>query len=308
VSSLPAARTLVTGATGFIGGHLCRALAQRGERVEAWARPGSGDGGLGAVAGVELHSVDVCDRDAVAAAISARPPRRVLHLAGVRIIGNSAANLRRMFDTNVRGILHVLEALPASARVVYVGSAEEYGRGPVPFSESQPADPQTAYAVTRLAATQSVLALARPGTCVARLSVVYGPRQRGEMFIPSLLAACAARRTFAMSLGEQTRDFLYVDDAVRGLIALSGAESAGGIVNVASGVEVTVRHVAEEAARLTGAGADLRIGAIPSRAGEASRYVCSIERMRALTGWYPEIPLRDGLVRTLGWWRSQAAD
>lgn len=129
------------------------------------------------------------------------------------------------------------------------------------------------------------------------------------MFIPSMLSACVEGRPFAMTQGEQTRDFLYVEDAVRALLALADTESAmRQVVNVGSGIECSVRQVAEHVARLLGAEADIRFGAIPSRPGEADRYVCAIDKIRSLTGWEPRMGLEDGLAKTLEWWRQRAKE
>src|SRR5437763_3192486 len=167
----------------------------------------------------EVHELDVRNREAVAAALAARPPDRVFHLAGVRLMGNSAENLAAMFETHVLGALNIVNAVHADCRIVIVGSCEEYGRGPVPFRETQAGDAQTAYAISRLATTLACLAVASPAICVARLAVVYGPEQTGNMFIPSLLEACAAHRPSAMTSGDQARAFLAADDAVRALLA-----------------------------------------------------------------------------------------
>ena len=299
---------LVTGAGGFIGGHLCRALTQSGRSVQAWVRPGSASAAALARScpGIHLLAVDVRDASTVAAALTARPPARVFHLAGIRLFGNNAANLAQMFETQVQGTLNLLQGLDAATRVVVAGSCEEYGRAPIPFDEARPAQAQTAYAVSRLATTLACLSLPAPAISVARLAVVYGPAQEGEMFIPSMMQACATGKPFAMSSGEQTRDFLYVADAVRGLLALAGTPAAAGqVVNLGSATEVTVRRVAEQIAQLAGNSARLQIGALASRPGEASRYACSIDKMRALTGWQPEVDLADGLSRTLQWWRER---
>lgn len=303
-------RVLVTGGAGFIGSHLCRALAIEGATVEVWTQAGASVAAspVAGLPNVEVHQVDVRARDAVAAALAARPPDRVFHLAGVRLMGNHADNLARMFETHVLGALHVIAGVRPDTRVLVVGSCEEYGRGPIPFRETQPAQAQTAYSISRLATTLACLALPSPPICVARLAVVYGPDQVGEMFIPSLLEACVAQRPFAMTTGEQTRDFLYVEDAVRAMLALAETEAAmRQVVNVGTGVEHTVRHVAEQAARLSGQGANLRVGAIASRPGEASRYVCAIDKVTSLTGWRPQVGLEEGLARTLEWWRQRSA-
>ena len=302
------ARVLVTGGGGFIGAHLCRALSGGGAQVEAWVRPGSTAGARLRLTQptLDIHEVDVRNAQAVADALKARPPQRVFHLAGIRLFGNHPQNLSQMVDNHVMGTLNLLQGLRADARMVVAGSCEEYGPAPVPFDEAGPALAQTAYAVSRLATTLACLSLATPAVCVARLSVVYGPEQQGAMFIPSLLQACAAGEPFAMSSGEQTRDFLYVDDAVRALILLADCAAAmHQVVNVGSAVEYTVRQVAEQGGRLAGNSANLDIGAIVSRPGEASRYVCATAKIQALTGWQAQVDLAQGLARTLAWWTSR---
>jgi len=295
-------RVLVTGGTGFIGSHLCDALLADGAQVEVWARTHGPP-----PPGIARHAVDVRDAAAVRAALVARPPDQVFHLAGVRLMGDHVDALTTMFETHVMGALNIATGLPASARLLVVGSCEEYGRGPVPFRESQPAQPRTGYAISRLAATLACLHLSAPSVCVARLSVVYGPRQTGAMFIPSLFQAGVAGRPFAMSSGEQTRDFLYVADAVSALLALAACDAAQRqVVNVGSGAECSVRRVAEVAQQQLGPRAELRIGAVASRPGEADRYVCAIDTVRSLTGWRPQVGLEDGLARTLAWWQQTA--
>ena len=301
-------RVLVTGGSGFIGSHLCRALLDGGADVEVWSRHGTAGGLVDRVMspGITFHPIDVRDAKAVEQAMRARPPDRVFHLAGQRLIDRSAESVRKMMESHVLGLLHVVGNVRPDVRIVVLGSCEEYGGAPVPFHEGHAPLARTGYGVSRLAATLACQSLESPSICVARLAVVYGPGQTGDMFIPSLLSACVAGRPFAMTMGEQTRDFLYVDDAVRALIALADTEAAAAqIVNVGSGIETTVRQVAEEVASLSGGAADIRFGAKASRPDEAGRYVCSIEKLHRLTGWRAHVALQEGFARSLAWWRRR---
>ena len=303
-------RVLVTGAAGFIGRHLCEALATRGAAVEAWGRPGGSampllSGGLARRVSFTQVSVEV--EAEVREALAARPPDLVFHLAGLRLGGSDPETLARLFEVNTLGALNLLRAVPPETAVVVAGSCEEYGPGRVPFKESQPARPRSAYSLTKFMVTLACQSLARPPCCIARLAVVYGPGQHRGAFIPELMRACTSGQLFPMTRGDQTRDFVYVADAVEALMALADCEPAfGQVVNVGSGVESLIKEVAQQAVNLADASIELRLGAMPTRPGEAKRYVCSIEKVRSLTGWEPQTGLGEGLARTMAWWRRQA--
>ncbi len=165
----PAGRVLVTGGAGFIGRHLCRALTQSGATVEVWTRtpPQPSTTTDAMPANVEVHAIDVRDRAAVMSALAARPPDRVFHLAG-----SGSWKVPQPISRHDRDAcpctLNVVAGVRADCRVVVVGSGEEYGRGPVPFRETQAADARTAYSISRLATTLACLALPSPPVCVAR--------------------------------------------------------------------------------------------------------------------------------------------
>lgn len=295
--------SVVTGAAGFVGRALTRRLAADGDTVVgidrvAWTPP----------PGVTAHVVD--GDDALGQALAGVRPDHVYALAGGRMThGGLAAHL----VMNLVPLAALLEAIDGSgAGVVFASSGEVYGAAPVPFREDGPTTPLTPYGLAKLACEQLGFAWARGGAmrfAAARLAVVYGPGQRGEMFVPSLVRALARGERFAMSPGEQWRDFVHVDDAVEALRALAHAPEAGGACwNVGTGSGVQLREVAAlaQAAHTALAGAAGAAGAIvpgarPYRENEVMDYRFDTARMRALGRWIPRVPLDQGLRDTLEW-------
>ncbi len=300
-------RVLVTGGEGFIGSHLCSSLAKVGAEVEAWVRPGGqsqsrpsiGVEGRVTFKEVELRNVEMVKREAARVR-----PHRVFHLAGRRTSRRDAAALRELLAINVLGMLNLLQAVGEDCFVVVAGSCEEYGRSRVPFKESYLPRPLTPYALTKTMATLACQMIETPRTCVARLSVVYGPGQRNNMFIPSLIRASLMGQDFPMTKGGQTRDFVYVGDVVAALIALAECDRAAGqTVNIGSGVEHRIKDVGERILRLVGSKTKLLLGSRPQPLDEAQRYVCSIDKLRRITGWEPRVGLDKGLALTVEWGR-----
>jgi UDP-glucose 4-epimerase len=262
-------RAFVTGATGFLGRHLCGALRARGVTVHEYRRD---------------HG-DITHADALRAALEAARPDCIFHLAA-----DTRRNLElpEMFQTNVVGTHNVLCAA-GNCPVIVAGSFEEYGDCATPYREDMSPQPRSPYGVSK--AIASALATAR-GASVIRLPVVYGPGQPPESFIGGLCAAIRAGKRLAMSPGEQTRDFLYVADAVAALI-LAGEKFAscrGEIFNACTGKAVTLREVAAEHAE---------IGALPYRPNEQMHYVGDPGKIQRVLGWRAEVPLAEGLRRTL---------
>ncbi|HUE76620.1 MAG TPA: NAD-dependent epimerase/dehydratase family protein [Longimicrobiales bacterium] len=305
LEALRGRRVLVTGGAGFIGSHLVRGLEEagvswtgvlhdtpapeQGTRVERWVR------------------ADLADADALESLVSSVQPDIVFHLAGVRGAERTLEFAERAIRGNFLISHQLLAALGRSARprrIVLVGSSEEYGRQEtLPYTEDLPARPVSPYSASKATVTQFALLyhqlFAMP-VVLLRPFVIYGPGQGGGMLIPSLMEALVRGEPFPMTAGEQTRDFVYVDDVVDAMVAASIADGAvGEIFNVCSGEERRIRDVAEEAVRVAGApvGA-LEIGALPYRQNEVWRLVGSNAKARRVLGWSPRVRLEDGLRRT----------
>jgi nucleoside-diphosphate-sugar epimerase len=172
---------------------------------------------------------------------------------------------------------HVHAAVRAARRVrqvVYLSSGEVYGAQPPPFTEDLPLLGDSPYARAKIAGEQAL-----PGAAILRPAVVYGPGQQGEQLIPAMLRARAERKAFRMTRGEQTRDFVHVDDVAAAVVLVAGR---AGVYNCGTGVETRVIEVARAVlpAELIDA------GALPYRPNEQMRYALDASRLAAL-GWRP---------------------
>lgn len=303
-----AASVLVTGAGGFIGRHVCSALLRHGMSVVGLTRrPASG-------AWVQ-HVADLGDAAAIRELLAWARPDFVVHLAASKSKVVDAAGFRSSYDANLGGTLNLVEACVAASsisRFVHVGSCEEYGNAPVPFTESVREAPLTAYGVSKLAVAHLLQAFAAntgfPVTLL-RPTLVYGPGQDGEMFVPAMIDALLHGREFKMSQGRQTRDYVYVDDVVRAIVlAIHADVAAGSIINIASGVPVAMRDIAGIIARFAGPQATglLSLGTRDVRAGEAAQYWANMERAATLLRWSPQVSLEEGIARTWAHARSNA--
>jgi nucleoside-diphosphate-sugar epimerase len=258
------------------------------------------------------YALDLLDAATVRQLLADLRPDCVIHLAASRGSGAEPSAFRATFDTNVRSAWNVIEgcqALPHFKRFVFLGSFDEYGRAEPPYVETQLAQPTSAYGLSKLAITQALLGLhanyAFPAV-VLRPTVIYGPGQGDNMFLPSLIRTLLAGQTYAMTRGEQTRDFLYVDDIVTAVLKAVQADARidGNIINLGAGHSHSVKSVVDMVLREmpSAIAAQVQFGAIPYRRHEAMRYAANIERAAALLAWQPTIDLQRGLRATIDYY------
>jgi len=301
---------LVTGAAGFIGSHLARALLDAGHEVVAVdsftdyydpARKKENAAGLGVVrADLALDPV----AELVAGADA------VFHLAGqpgVRAFGPVFADY---LTRNPLATQRVFEAAAAAGvRVVYASSSSIYGdaeRYPTP--ESTPPRPNSPYGITKLACEHLAGAYARSFGLDAvglRYFTVYGPRQRPDMAFTRIAEALAEGRPFELyGDGGQSRSFTYVADVVEATVAALGAEP-GTIYNVGGDTEASMREAIGLFEQISGRSLDLRVG--PPAAGDMRRTKADTTRIRTELGWAARTPLEDGLRAQWEWASGRVA-
>ncbi len=312
---------LVTGGAGFIGSHLVDALVARGDRVRvlddlSTGQPGILDhhapGAAGSGAAVEWLEGSITDAAACAAACAGA--RGIFHEAAQVSVPRSVEAPVASYEVNAFGTLRLLEAARAAGveRLVMAASSAAYGDGPeLPKREDQTPAPLSPYAAGKVAAEHLLRVWAEVygmHTVALRYFNVFGPRQRDDSPYTGVIAIFAralleGRAPTIFGDGEQTRDFTYVDNVVAANLAAMDAEgTAGRVYNVGAGERISLnqlfRAMADEL------GADLDPEYAEARAGDVRHSLADVERAKRELGWTPAVDWREGLRRTLDWYRG----
>jgi GDP-4-dehydro-6-deoxy-D-mannose reductase len=314
-------RVLITGVTGFAGGYLSSYCAALGHEVHGLVRPGR----EGAVpSGVVPHAGELGDPASVAGVLAAVAPERIVHLAGASSVGRSFAEPLATWEVNLGGTLGLLEALrthdpPIPALIVTSG--EIHGRVPVeelPVSVETPLHPLSPYGASKaaadLAAGQYREAYGLRAIRVRAFNHV-GPGQDPRFVLPNVarqIARAEAQGQDAIEVRvgnvDTRRDFIDVRDMVRAYWLLLDRGDPDVVYMACSGHSLPVRRLLEGLARLARIPVTYASDPRLRRDGEQSDLYGSPARLRADTGWTPEIPIDTTLADTLDWWRERVAE
>jgi UDP-glucose 4-epimerase len=295
-------RALVTGGAGFIGSHLVDALLADGYEVTVIDDLSSGSA-RNVAPGAELQRIDVVDRAALHAAIEQARPRAIFHLAAQASVVASVADPLRDCAVNVQGTLGVLDvAARLEVPVVFTstGGALYGDAAPMPTPETRIPAPLSPYGASKWAAEAYVNTWALSGGVphtVCRLGNVYGPRQspHGEAGVVAIFShhLHTGQSPKLYGHGAPTRDYVYVEDVVRALLAASGRR---GTFNVATGVETDVLTVWRELS--AAAGVEIEPQLADLRPGELRHSRLDVSLAARELGWQAEVPIAEGLART----------
>jgi UDP-glucose 4-epimerase len=298
-------RAVVTGGAGFIGSHVVEALVARGDEVHVLDDLSKGKR-ENVAPGAELHVADIRDPDAVFDAVR---PEAVLHLAAQADVRVSVEQPAFDADVNVVGTVRILEtARRHGAHVVFSSTGGAiYGECDGPAPEDAPRRPLAPYGASKLCGEEYLEMYNRLyGThhVSLRFGNVYGPRQEphGEAGVVAifmgLLRDGGTPRIFGD--GSQTRDYVFVGDVARAVLAALDRE--GGVFNVGTAVETSVVDLYEAiqaASRI-----EREPGFAPPRLGELQRSVLDVTRAARELDWRPETTLAQGLAETWAWVQS----
>jgi UDP-glucose 4-epimerase len=281
---------LITGAAGFIGSHLIRALTAAGAEVHPFTR----------------RTGNVTNLESLRAAITAARPEVVFHLAAYGTT-TTQRDVAMMREVNVGGVENLWTALERfHCRIVQAGTCAEYATKDGPISENDPTVPESDYARTlHEAVVYSQARAQRTGRelVVLRPFGPYGPGDRRERLIPFVIDGLLGGGRVAVTAGTQRRDFSYVRDHVMAFMsaAVAPLTQTGAAYNVGSGIPMTVRDVVEKIADLVDDRARDRIdyGATPSRPDDRADRYAEISAARRDLAFAPAVSLDEGLKLTI---------
>jgi UDP-glucose 4-epimerase len=293
-------KVLVTGASGFIGLHLCRRLSGLGARVHAVSRTFRED----EEGKLRWWQGDLGDRETAYNLFRIIQPEVTFHLAshvtGGRDIGFVVPTLHSNLVTTVNLLAAATEI--GCDRVIIAGSLEE------PAAGDMAAIPCSPYAAAKWASSayaRMFHALYCTPVVIARLFMVYGPGQQDlRKLVPYVTLSLLRGQAPELSKGERLVDWIYVEDVVDGLLSATQAPYIeGSVIDLGSGILVPIRTVVKQLVELVGTKIEPLFGALPDRPFEQVR-VADVAQAAAKIGWRPATPLAVGLQRTVEWYRE----
>jgi nucleoside-diphosphate-sugar epimerase len=284
-------RVLVTGAGGFIGRHTLPPLLAAGFEVHAVT---SSLPPRGVPADVCWHRANLLEPASARALAEAVQPSHLLHLAWFTEPG-----VHPTAEVN-------LDWVQASLRLLCAFAAVGGQRAVLAGTGAECACPVSLYGAAKHGLHVIATAWARQAgvaLCWGRVFNIYGPHEHTSSLVGTVARALLRGEAVATSHGRQVRDYLYVEDLADALVVVLSSEATG-TVNLGSGVPVQVAEVIAAIAAETGRPGLVRIGARPQRPGESERLTADVRRLREDVGWSPAIDLREGVARTVDWWKQ----
>lgn len=304
-------RVVVTGGAGFIGHHIVAKLVGRGHEVaviDNLSRPSPGGLAILKQLNVDLLKVDITDYAAMLEALNRLRPDAVVHSAALIDVAESVEKPHTYMHVNAEGTAAVTRAAISAGveKVIYLSSAAVYGVPKyLPIDEEHPTKPTSPYGASKLAGElvlESFMeSLGKPEYVILRLFNVYGPGQNPSSPYSGVItkfihAVTSGKEIVIYGDGEQSRDFIHVEDVVEAVIKALTATEACVTLNIGTGMRTTINELAKLV--MSVAGREVPVRHAPPRKGDIRHSVASVERARKVLGWEPRIGLVEGL-RTL---------
>jgi len=313
-------KILVTGGAGFIGSAFVRLLIAETDwnvlNLDKLTYAGNLENLAQVDAGVRYRFVhgDICDAALVDSLVAEIKPDAMVHFAAESHVDRSILSPEPVIQTNFRGTFCLLEAARRSAvpRFLHVSTDEVYGSLAAPHeaTEEFPLNPSSPYSASKAASdllARSYFVTFRLPLVITRASNNYGPYQFPEKLIPLMIAnAMEERRLPVYGDGMQVRDWLYVDDHCRGILAVLRKGREGEIYNIGGNRSLPNLEVVHQVLALTAKPQSL-IEYVKDRPGHDRRYALSSEKLMRETGWRPLMDFEKGLAKTIAWYRANAA-
>ncbi|MAV56526.1 MAG: hypothetical protein CMI79_03240 [Candidatus Pelagibacter sp.] len=304
-------RVLVTGGAGFIGSHLVKKLLELNSKVtvivkynsiidcprltQVWNK-------------ISIIEADLRNTDSTLQ-LKSKKYDFIFHLAAYNHVGDSFIHVGETFSSNLLSTTNLLNHGPIYKKFVHIGSSEIYGlQKKIPFNVDETPQPMSPYAVGKYSSElYSILKSRETGKkiiCIRPFNT-FGPFQSEKAIIPEIIIKCILGKEIITTLGEQTREFNFVENIVEGLLILSlKINNSFKPINLGSNNPIKIRTLVKKIHRLTNSNSKLRIGGKKYRPNEIWKMQANNKFILKKTNWKPKIKFDEGLKISINWYKN----
>lgn len=300
---------LVTGANGFVGAHLVKALEERGAQVYAQVRQGSDTYRFDRLnARPTRIEMDLCDLTTVQQQLHSLQPHYVFNTAVNRNYDDVTATIQ----LNTLALVNLLESVegPHLKTFVHCGSSTEYGNLPGPLTETDLPEPCSLFGGAKLAGSQLLQSLSRSRKipiAILRLFHIYGPLESDSRLIPTAIRNITDDKPVKLTDPDCTHDPVHIDDVVNACLLATRSCNYGDIFNIASGCKISNEAIVNTIASILGRTPSIQSGAFAKREWDRDDWFANVDKARKFLGWKATMDLREGLSKTIDWMKNHAA-
>lgn len=314
--SLKKERILIVGGSSFIGVNLIRFFKEKSvDGHELYAIGFSNK--VNFIDDAHVFNVDISDSEQVNNVIRKVRPDVVYNLSALTRESWDLSKINEVYKVNMIGMMNLLCSLKKNEvrlkTFIQVSTAEEYGDvslGKV-IDEESPLNPTSFYSASKASASMFCELFSRmfetPITIV-KISLVYGPGQKDSFFIPNAINKILKGEKLEMTMGEQRRDFVYIDDCSEALFLMKDQVKTFEVVNLVSGESITLKEVIQKISSKISSDSEIIFGALPYRKNEIFQGSYSNERIRKRIEWEPKTNFEEGITKTIAYCKGEEFD
>jgi dTDP-glucose 4,6-dehydratase len=309
----PELKILLTGTTGFIGSHLVQKLVQQGYDVYALERYVTGRFILGEAKKVKTIFGDLREPFAVRRIVHEVQPSVVIHLASISAVAYSYDHPHEVIETNFVGTVNLVEAclheVPNFGHFLFASTSETYGNGPIPKTEETPQNPNSPYAVSKLACEKYLFYMRDtyefPMTILRNFNT-YGRKDNTHFVVERTIVQMLKGGPVKLGDPTPTRDFEYVDDHLSSYITcINNPKAKGEAFNFCTGRSVSIKQLVDMISKQCAYTGEIIWNTIPARPLDINDLVGDYSKAKRILRWEPEFTLEKGLESTVKFWKNK---
>lgn len=303
---------LVTGASGFVGSHVVKALVNLGLEVHVLVRKTSNLSRLKEVEGkFKIHFGDLTDKVSVEKVAAEVNPKGIFHLGVASIVSGVGAGSETMIATNLVGTINLIDSTKSLNYDFFVmtGSFLEYGFKANPIKENDLCEPAEIYGITKLAGTlygQSTARINKKPIVIFRLFTPYGPENEPARLTHKIISNSLKGADISLTSPKISRDFIYIDDVVELLLqgASKASDCSGEIFNAGSGVKTTLDEVVNVIIEKIKSKSLIKWGDFRAVSYDSDSWQSNMDKTFKYFSWRPKVNLHDGLEKTIQYYKQ----